>query len=1056
MSIFHHILKPISDRFTKMTDLFEQILPHIKNSIYPFRSTLFDWKMKEGDHPEAISPSLNDRSWTSIRIPFLWGKFNRIFWFRHTFTITPEFAGKPLVMLFDFPEALLFLNGKPHHGIDQHHQEVRFTEKAKLNEQFTVAIQAYSGRKQDHDTFARADLAVLDSTARRLASGLLVLQELFKLMEHGSQESKDIHELIHNTLIYLKYFRPGSEEYPNAIRRAYNFLLNTLETDYKTTLPGLIHLIGQSHVDSAWLWRSEEAIRKCGHTFSSVLRLMEEFPECKFSQGQAIFYELIKAKYPDIYKQIKQSVVEGRWEPMGSTWLEPDCNIPNGESLIRQIVFGKRFFKQEFGIDSDIFWIPDSSGFCWALPQILNKSGIKYFYTSKLASNDTTVFPFISFWWQGIDGSKILSHLSPVGLEAQITPEFLMKSGKAAQQQPSATPILQTFGYGNGGGGPTKENLELAVVLKTIIGLPSSKLSTAQEFFKQLEEQSADVPTWNNELYLEAHRGTYTTQAWIKKENRQTERLLYNTELLSTLAMIFGKKASARRYPQNEIEQAWKKLLLNQSHTVVSGAAIADVYKDSQQDFQTIREHCLSIIDNCVNGISLPSKKSKKEFSFTIFNPLGWTRNEYVELFVKSKEKNFTVTDSQQNAVAYQIVEKTKQGINILCYVQNIPAFGFKNVVVKVSPASGSTAEQWKTSAHSLESPFFKIRLDNKGLFSSIYTKHLRRELIQKGKRCNIFQTYHDASKQWEGWNIDADYEKHRTEVWKFKQMKFVERGPLRATIRLEFRSEHGSTLIQNVRFYHQLARIDFQTSVRWLERQTLMKVAFPFNFKKLTTTYEIQGGAIHRTSKPSTEWENAKFEVPAQQWADMSDTKFGVSLLNDCKYGYDAREATLRLTLLRSPHYPHPVEPWLADTELTDQGDHGFCYSLYPHSGDWAGGKTVHAAHELNNPMLIVPNMTVDNLPTLIENLKPNIIIDAIKKAESSSDIIVRMHEAHGISTDAVAHFGIDMKVAVECDLLENDQKPLKIQKGTLPLKFKPFEIKTVRLTPKPLKRKK
>jgi alpha-mannosidase len=1035
-------------------DLLEQIHPHIKDSIYPLRTELSDWRMKEGDIPDGGSASLHDKSWTSIRIPFQWGKYDKMYWFRETITITSNFSGKPLVLLLDFPEALLYLNGKPFHGIDRNHKEILICEKSKLNEQFIIAIQAYSGRKHEHNTFSFAQLAVLDTTASRLDSALTVLQELDKLIDHGSFESKKIRDLIHRTLIFLKYFKPGSEEYPNAIRRAYNFLLNTLETELKTTIPGLVHLIGHSHIDIAWLWTLHETTKKCGRTFSSVLRLMEEYPEFKFSQSQPVLYGITKRHYPDLYKQINQRITEGKWEPLGAMWTEADCNIPNGESLVRQILLGKRFFKQEFGVDSNILWLPDSFGFNWSMPQILKKSGITNFYSCKLLWNDRTIFPYTSFWWQGIDKTKILAHISPVGLEGQITPKSLLKNVNPSEQEPPVPPILQTYGFGDGGGGPIKENLQFAVVLKTIIGLPSSQLSTAQDFFKQLEEQSIDLPTWNNELYLETHRGTYTTQAIIKKENRECENLIYSSEILSTLAMLYGKNIAARRYPKQKLDEAWKKLLLNQFHDVITGTSIAEVYKYAQQDYKEIRNLCAEIKSNCIQGISFPAKKRKSEFHFLLFNALGWGRNEYVEIFVKSNEKHLSVEDTDGNPVLHQIVEQTKAGQTLLCFVENIPAFGFKQLLVRIHGNKAELLEPWAASSNKLETPFYRIHLDSKGAFKSLYAKHLRRELFQKGKTGNFFATFRDVPKQWEAWNIDAEYEKHRLDLWKIKQYKIIERGPLRATIRLELKTENGSILSQNIRFYHQSPRIDFQTDIHWQEKQVLMKVAFPFNMKISNATYEIQFGAINRSTKPRTETDIAKFEVPAQQWADMSDAKYGVSLLNNCKYGYSAKENTLQLTLLRSPRFPHPIEPMHCDEEVIDQGEHRFCYSLFPHSGDWTKGGTVHKARELNNSIIIFQNLYADNIPSLLESSKPNIVVDAIKKAEDSNAVIIRMHEAHGVPTDTSLRFGIDASNAAECDLLENEEKSHKIIKSKLILKFKPFEIKTLKLIPKPSKK--
>ena len=629
-----------------------------------------------------------------------------------------------------------------------------------------------------------------------------------------------------------------------------------------------------------------------------------------------------------------------------------------------------------------------------------------------------------------------------------------LKNVNQTQLDQTIPPVLQTYGFGDGGGGPVKENLEFAVILKTILGLPSSQLSFARDFFKQLEEQSADLPTWNNELYLETHRGTYTTQADLKKENRESETLIYSSELLSTLAMLFGKNISARRYPKQKLEEAWKKLLLNQSHDIITGTSIADVYEDAKRDYKDIKMICTDVISNCIQGLSLPAKKSKSEFHFTLFNSLGWQRNEYVEVFVKSDEKNLSVENSDGNPIVYQTVKRTKTGQTILCFIENIPAFGFKHILVRTHGNKTESLELWPTSLNKLETPFYRVRLGSKGVFKSLYAKQLRRELFQKGKIGNSFTTFRDVPKQWEAWNIDAEYEKHRIDLWKFKQCKIIEQGPLRATIRLELKTENGSILSQNIHFYHHSPRIDFQTYIRWEEKQVLLKVAFPFNMKISDSTYEIQFGAINRSSKPRTDEDIAKFEVPAQQWADMSDTKYGVSLLNDCKYGYNAKENTLQLTLLRSPRYPNPIEPWHCDESVIDQGEHTFSYSLFPHSGDWAKGGTVHKAREFNNSILIFQNLQVDSIPSLFESSKANIIVDAVKKAEDSDAVIIRMHEAHGVPTDTSLRFGIDASSATECNLLENDEKLHKITRSKLAIKFKPFEIKTLKLATKPSKK--
>ncbi|MBI3789093.1 MAG: alpha-mannosidase, partial [Ignavibacteriales bacterium] len=891
-------------------DLLNQILPFVKEHIYLSRIPLQDWKLKEGEIGNASSPKLKDASWKNYTIPAPWGGFDKTVWFRKQISIPENFAGKQVALTLELSEALVYINGKPHHGVDQNHQEILLTTKARAHQLFTIAIQAYSGRSRELNSFNSAHLAVLNPTARALYHGLNALHEVEKISGHNTNESKEMRELIRQTLIFLKYFKPDGEEYPNAIGRAYEFLIKTLEAEYKTDIQGLIHLVAQSHIDVVWLWTLKEVKRKCGRTFSTALRLMEEFPEFTFAQSQAQLYEYTKENYPELYKEIKQRVIEGRWHPIGSTWVEPDCNIPNGESLIRQIFYGKRFFKSEFNVESDTLWLPDTFGYSWALPQILKKSGIKYFFTTKLTWNDANKFPHNTFWWQGVDGTKILTHIPPIGLEGSVTPKDLRKSWESLEAKEEFPHTVQTFGFGDGGGGPTKEQIETSKIYRTIIGLPPSTLSSVSAFFKQAEEQGKVLPLWTDELYLEKHRGTYTTHGWIKKENRQAEILLYNAELLATLSMLFGKGSFAGKYPQQKLEGAWKKLLLNQFHDILPGSAIEEAYEDARRDFSEVRSTCNALIEQASSAFMQKEKKNAKGFHFSVFNALSWRRSEYVTLTVKSDERNFVVADNSGKVLEYQIGDRKKGLVSILCYIENIPPFSFVPIVVTPSAEKPAPSAPWKLSNRVIETPLFKLRLDSKGQFSSIYDKSLRRELVAKGGRANQLQTFKDTPKQWDAWDIEPDYRNKELDLFKFKSAKIVEQGPLRAVIRMQFQSENKSTITQDVLLYHKLQRIDFSISVNWREKHVLLKAAFPFNVKTNAATYEIQFGALKRTTKPTDSWQKAKFEVPAQQWADVSEAKFGVSLLNDSKYGYDASQSTLRLTLIRSPFYPHPTEP--------------------------------------------------------------------------------------------------------------------------------------------------
>ncbi len=1028
-------------------DLLDQILPHVKDAIYPERRPLPIWKFKDGDVPAAQSSSLRDQAWPSTQIPYQWIGDNKTIWFRHEVTIPPGFIGKPVAVLLEIPEALLFVDGKLCQGLDVHHKESYLTEKGRSHQSFLFAIRASSGRKRGINSFSNAELVVINRTARALYNGLTTLGELDKLASHGSQESKDVRELIRRTLIFLKYFKPEGEEYPNAIGRAYKFLTTSVENEFKTTIPGMVHLIAQSRLDPAWLWTIQETNHKAAATFSNALRVLEEFPGSTFTQSQAFLYELTGRSYPDVLRLVKLKVAEGRWEPVGSMWVEPDCNIPGGESLIRNILLGKKYFKAEFGSDSSVAWLPDSPGFASNLPQILRKSGFSFFFTAKPLKNDKTKFPHNSFWWEGLDGTRILSHVPPVGPEGQLEPKDIKKAWDDFTQKEETPLAAQTFGFGNGGGGISADQMETGKVIETISGLSPSKTSNARDFFTALELQAKALPVWDKELYVEKNRGTYSTQAWIKHENRGCESLLYQSELYASLAGIMGKSPQARRYPVKELERAWSLLIQNQSKEIISGTSISDVYKDSRNDFAEIRTLGDKIIDRSLSAFVEPARKSK-DFSFTAFNALEHERNEYVEVSFTSSEKCFTVKDNEGNLVEHQFLDRSRGTVTLLCYLRSIQPFSSKSFVVTPVPGKAEAPEPWKTSNRIIESPFYRIRLDKKGGISSLYDRQLRRELVEHGKRANLLQTFKDVPEQADVWELEPGFDRHKLDSFVLRSFAFAETGPLRARIRFEYRSDRGSSIIQDMMLYHHEKRIDFATRVNWREQRTLLKAVFPLNIKSHVATFETQFGVIVRTTRPKEDIDKAKFEVPIQQWFDFSEPKLGVSILNDGKYGCDALHNVLRLTLIRSPLYPHPHEPWrLNDDKCTDQGEHRFTYSLYPHSGDWKKGRTIQQARSLNIPLRIVENSIGTMRTTPLELSKPNVIVSCLKKAEDSDDLVLRLYESFGESTDCAVKFGFTVKSAVECDLTENQLKQMKVSKGKLALRFKPFEIKTVKL---------
>ncbi|MEI7527595.1 MAG: glycoside hydrolase family 38 C-terminal domain-containing protein [Elusimicrobiota bacterium] len=1023
--------------------LYAELRAQLKERVHTRRLALPRWKMKEGDGAGFASPALDDSAWRDILATQAWGGYDVTAWFRATVTVPKELAGGPVVLLPDLQEGLLYLNGRPHQGVDRNHGEVLLSRRARPGEKFHIAIQAYSGRKPGPSAFGPVFLAALDPDALALHRAFTALEELEALLGPESAGAARLRGLVGRALAEFASPDPDSAEFSGAIGRAYGVLRAALAENRVPAGRGLVHLLPHSHIDAAWLWTLAETRRKCARTFSTALRLMEEFPEFSFSQSQALLYEYAKRHYPSVYAGIKRRVKEGRWHPIGAMWVEPDCNIPAGEALVRQVLYGKKFFREEFGLDQDILWLPDTFGYSWALPQILRKSGIKYFFTTKLAWNDTNRFPHSTFWWEGPDGSRVLAHIPPVGLEGQATPACLKKSWDGFREKKLLQHVAQTLGYGDGGGGPTGLHLEAARILANAPGLPGSRLSAPEEFFRESSRAGKKLPVWRGELYLEMHRGTYTTHGWIKKENRLAETALYNAELLSVLACLRGERP--RAYPGGKLEGAWKELLLNQFHDIVPGTAIADAYHDARTGFDRLRSVCGSIRKRALGSL-VAGRTNGAGRPFAVFNPLGWARSDYAILDVPAAEA-FRVTGPGGAEIPHQIISSAKGKASLLCYVGDIPPFSFAELLV--SPAAGPRPRgAWDVSGKAVDSPFFSLKLDGEGRIRSLFDKELGRELVAEGARANRFLAFRDAPPKWEAWEIDPRYEAQELKLFRFAGAKVLERGPLRSLVRLEYAAKSGSRISQDVLLYHRTRRIDFRTRVLWKEKRTMLKVSFPLAVRAAKADYGIQFGALSHPTAPSSPMDKAKYEIPFQQWTDLSEARFGVSLLNDCKYGFDVKGSALRLTLIRSPHYPHPVEPWWrSDPEATDQGAHEFTYSLYPHAGGWRGAGSVRRAAELNGPLIAAPGRLKSPVPALLAFAAGNIVVDCVKKAEEGGAVIVRAHEAHGVRSRTEVLFGARPSSVEECDLLEQNGRALAVKDSRCRVEFGPYEIKTLKL---------
>ncbi|MBI4461548.1 MAG: alpha-mannosidase [Acidobacteria bacterium] len=804
-----------------------------------------------------------------------------------------------------------------------------------------------------------------------------------------------------------------------------------------------IRATGNSHIDMAWLWPWTETVEVVRSTFSTVLQLMREFPDFVFTHASAQTYAWMEEKYPRLFEEIRQRVREGRWEPVGGMWVEPDLNMADGESLVRQVLVGKRYFREKFGVDIRTGWNPDSFGYNWQLPQIYKKSGFDFFVTQKIYWNDTTRFPHKLFWWEAPDGSRLLSYF-PHGYGNQIDPVAM--AGDLAEYAPAMgyPEMMHLYGVGDHGGGPTRSMLETAQRWQVPEALyPRLFLGTAQGFFDGLAEKvdRLNVPVWKNELYLEYHRGVYTSQAATKRNNRRSEELLLNAEKFSSLASLFG-----RPYAQADLNYAWRKVLFNQFHDILPGSSIAAVYRDTERDYAEVRRIGNEILSGALGELVARIQTGGPGVPVVVFNPLAWARTDVVETEVQlaGPTNEIEVRDPAGLPLLAEIIARQldTHRLTVRFLAEGIPALGYK--VFYLVPVEGARrpATSLVARADALENEFYRVQVDaESGCLTSLFDKTQGREVLAPGACGNLLQTFYDLPREYDAWNIDANFEDQKWDLTKAEGVKLVENGPVRAVLRV-VKKFQNSRFVQDITLYPKIPRVDVQMEVDWREKHILLKVAFPVAVQSNFATFEIPFGSIERPTTRRTPEEKAKFEVPALRWADLSDGTHGLSVLNDSKYGYDARDNVLRLTLLRSSAYPDPH---------ADEGFHRFTYSLYPHAGSWREAGTVRRGYELNYRLLpVVAHAHQGSLPpthSFVQVEPENIVLTAIKKAEDDDSVIFRFYEFAGRESRVSLRLPQPAVHAYETNLMEEVERELPLGVGELVLLVRPYEIKCVKV---------
>lgn len=925
------------------------------------------------------------------------------------------------------PQGLLYLNGEMVQGYDTNHTEA-YVEPDTDYEMYNYI---YLGM-QPEPINLQMKISCIDSRIEKLYYDVFVPYETCLLLSENSDEYIAMMAVLEQTANLVDMRDIYSEAYYQSIEEADAWITKELygKLCSKKGKP-VINYIGHTHIDVEWQWTRAQTKEKIQRSFATAASLMKKYPEYKFMLSQPALYQYLKEEAPEKYEELKKLVKEGRWEPEGAMWLESDCNLISGESFVRQILQGKAFFQEEFGVDCKVLFLPDVFGYSAAMPQILKKCGIDYFVTSKISWNETNKMPVDEFLWQGIDGTELFTSFITAqwykGQEAANITTYVGKINSSMnkgtwnrfQQKEYSDRALLTFGFGDGGGGPTKDMLEQYRRLeKGLPGQPVAEMGFLVPHLEKLRKQfdagckkTGRTPKWVGELYLEFHRGTYTSMAKNKKGNRKSELMLQKAEALSYMDLMNGGN-----YDADGIYQNWRKVLHNQFHDILPGSSIFEVYEGTDRDYARVKEYCSAVIGNKLAALA---EKVASQGGTLVYNSLGFDRTGAMTFDGETVELK-----------------------------ESIPAFGWK--VIPAADVIGSK-ECGVTVFHSgskngmkngIKNRYYKLSVDRSGRISSLYDLRAGREVFCKGAMGNEFQAFEDFPRQYDAWEI-TDYYKQKMWVLDDAAEIWPVYDGSRAGLRI-VKKYCKSTITQNIWLYTNSPRIDFETEIDWQEKHQLLKAAFPFDVHATNAVYDIQFGHVSRPTHENTSWDKARFESYGHKWVDMSENGYGISLLNDCKYGYNTEGSTLKITLLKSATFPNPH---------ADEGIHTFTYSLLPHMGDFREAEVIREAYSLNQPLEAIKavakeaGMMPDTYSLVSCNL-PNIMLETVKKAEADDSMILRLYEAFDRRTTATITVAEGFTKAYLCNLLEEEIKELSFDGKTVTMPITNFEIVTLKFT--------
>lgn len=912
------------------------------------------------------------------------------------------------------PQFLVYVDGKIAQGLDTNHRSFVVGEG-----KHTVYLYAYAGYQisplfaadfpleifdYNNPLTLSATLQAVDTRVEMLSNDVFVMLNTLSAINVNTKQYADILRYVNTALNMVDFVDVRLDDFGKCCKKAHTYLKNEYFGRYCKRGNASVSCIGHTHIDVAWLWPVRQTREKAQRSFATVLALMDRYPSYKFMSSQCYLYQAVKEEAPELYERIKQRVAEGRWDVEGAMWLEADCNLISGESLVRQILYGKRFMKREFGIDSKVLWLPDVFGYSAALPQILKQSGVETFVTSKISWNDTNVLPYDMFRWKGLDGSEVFTYFLTAPADANnpkdihtnynaiANPVDFLRTYNRMQQKSLTNEVLMDYGYGDGGGGPTAQFIENIERMQCgAPNFPYTKFERASDFFARVRKKVYDnpeLPRWTGELYLEYHRGTYTSVAKNKRNNRRAEYSLQNLEKLFVLA----NKLGGVEYPRKWFEEMWQMVLTNQFHDIIPGSSVTEVYNVTDHEYAKLFDEAKAHYDRCMSAI-LP---------YVSKNCVLNLNSMPIDGYVKDGEKFVYVEGAKGNAVS----------------------------PVAAKPSNDSV----KTSAYILENKFFRIRFDRNYDIEEIFDKRAKRNVLKAKAQ---LRSYEDYPNMYDAWELRNYYTEKQYDL-EFVSATDVDFGGKKGKRIVKRIGE--STVTTDICLYDYVDRIDFDTTLDWQTPHLVLKTLFPLDVNAHTATCDVQFGNVARPTTCNNSWDEAKFEFCAHKYVDISEGNFGVALLNDCKYGYSVRDNVLSLTLVKCSTSP---------SDCVDKGVHKFTYSLYPHVGDVRHCDVYKHAAMLNNPLVLVDGTAEGgNGVSLVSCDKDNVIVDTVKFAEDDDGVIVRLFENNNCTTNCTLTFGLDVLNAVKCDLLENGGETVAVRDNKISLNIKPFEIVSLKLT--------